>query len=192
MVLILLENYLDNWGGMVRQFFLILWAVATLNTTAQANMLDSTQKACDEGNMFACSEIGIWHLEKDNWVLKYGDIKPDPYKAKKIFRQGCNKGHPRSCAGLAVQYFDGNGARQNYFKAFEFAKKACDGDYGMGCNILGILHDTGKGVRKDSCSALKYFGKACDNKDPQGCDNYSRMLEETKGECSSGFFDIFK
>jgi len=62
----------------------------------------------------------------------------------------------------------------------------------MGCNILGILHDTGKGVRKDSCSALKYFGKACDNKDPQGCDNYSRMLEETKGECSSGFFDIFK
>jgi len=31
----------------IRQFFLILWAVATLNTTAQANMLESTQKACE-------------------------------------------------------------------------------------------------------------------------------------------------
>ncbi len=172
--------------------FLILWALIALNTTVQADMLESTQKACDEGHMNACSYIAQWHSEKDNLVLKVYDIKPDPYKAKKIFRQGCNKGHSRSCAGLAKQYFDGNGARQNYFKAFEFAEKACDDDYGYGCGILGVLYITGKGVRKDSCSALKYFGKACDNKDPSGCDNYSRLLKETKGECSSGFFDIFK
>ena len=175
-----------------RQFFLILWALIALNTTVQADMLGSTQKACDEGSVSACSIIGFWHLEKDNWVLKAYDIKPDPYKAKKIFRQGCNKGHPRSCGGLAAQYFHGNGATQNYFKALKFAEKACDGNYGYGCGILGVLYINGQGVRKDSCLALEYFGRACDNKYSQGCDNYSRLLEETKDECSSSFFDLFK
>jgi len=177
---------------IVGQFFLILWVLITLNTTVQADMLESTQKACDKGNMNACSMIARWHLEKDNWVLKAYDIKPDPYKAKKMFRQGCNKGHSRSCSGLAAQYFDGNGATQNYFKALKFAEKACNGNDGVGCAILGVLYINGQGVRKDSCLALEYFGKACDNKSSQGCDNYSRLLEETKDECSGGFFDMFK
>jgi len=176
----------------IRHFFLILWAITTLNTSAQADMLPSLQKACDNGRMFACNEIGLMHIQPDNWVLDAYDIEPNPRKAVKIFRKACSKGYARSCGALANQYAKGKGVSQNYFKALKFSEKACDGDAGWGCNILGVLHMTGKGVRKDSCSALKYFGKACDNKNSQGCDNYSRLLKETKGECSSGFFDIFK
>ncbi len=44
--------------------------MATLNTTAQADMLESTQKACDEGHMNACSYIAQWHSEKDKFGFK--------------------------------------------------------------------------------------------------------------------------
>ena len=70
-------------------------------------------------------------------------------------------------------YANGEGIRQDSFKAVELYQKACDGGNATGCVNLGVLYRKGEGVRKDDSKALNLFGKACDLKDELGCKNFA-------------------
>ena len=82
-------------------------------------------------------------------------------------------GNPPACALAAIAYDNGEGVRQDKFKAVELYTKACDGGSAEGCFNLGVMYVTGEGVKLDKKRALALFGKACDLKNEQGCKYYA-------------------
>ena len=82
-------------------------------------------------------------------------------------------GNPLACHLAALAYDEGEGVRQDKFKAVELYTKACDGGDASGCLNLGVMYAKGEGVKLDKKRALALFGKACDLKNEQGCKNYA-------------------
>jgi TPR repeat protein len=58
-------------------------------------------------------------------------------------------------------YSNGEGVKQDDFKAVEFYQKACDLNHGKGCSNLGLSYVNGKGVKQDDIKAVEVFQKAC-------------------------------
>ena len=77
-----------------------------------------------------------------------------------------------------MRYDDGQGIKQDYFKATELYEKACNGGDASGCFNLGVMYYNGQGVRADKQKALNLYGKACDMKHQTACDNYARLKKE--------------
>ncbi len=96
---------------------------------------------------------------------------------KKGLQQSCDNGEMNGCSNLAVLYREGDGVKQNYFKANELSKKACDDNEQMGCLDLGIAYLRGQGVRQDYRKAKEFSGKACDLGNSHGCSNYKLINE---------------
>ena len=99
----------------------------------------------------------------------------DYFNAKKYYEIGCNKVgnmQAESCYNLGVMYVEGQGVRQDYYRARELYKKACDMKHASACNNLGFLYGKGQGVKQNHSIAKQYYGKACDLGSQIGCDNY--------------------
>ncbi|KAF3979124.1 MAG: sel1 repeat family protein [Methylococcales symbiont of Iophon sp. n. MRB-2018] len=77
-----------------------------------------------------------------------------------------------------MYYTEGEGVKQNHFKAVEFYQKACALDDGEGCNNLGFMYDKGEGVRQSTQKALEYYGEACDLESQLGCENYAKTKNQ--------------
>ena len=75
-------------------------------------------------------------------------------------------------------YREGQGVKQDYFKATELYEKACNGGDVGGCNNLGLMYINGQGVRADKQKALNLWGKACDMKDQMACENYAKLRKQ--------------
>ena len=100
--------------------------------------------------------------------------QPATAKEVKHWESQCAQGgNPPACALAAIAYDDGEGVRQDKFKAVELYTKACDGGYAAGCSNLGVMYSNGEGVKLDKKRALALYGKACDLKEERGCKNYA-------------------
>jgi TPR repeat protein len=93
-------------------------------------------------------------------------------------KKACDAGNAKGCLLLAFMYEDGQGVRQDYFKAAKLYTKACDAGEAKGCLLLAFMYEDGKGVRKDESIAKEYYGKACDNGDIGGCKEYKKLYEK--------------
>ncbi|MFW9619049.1 MAG: tetratricopeptide repeat protein [Sulfurospirillum sp.] len=56
--------------------------------------------------------------------------------AKELFEKACNEGDAAGCYNLVTMYENGQGVKQDLFKAVQFFEKACDNGYVTGCSIL--------------------------------------------------------
>jgi TPR repeat protein len=92
--------------------------------------------------------------------------------------KACDGGYAIGCSNLGSMYLNGDGVRQDKFKAVELYTKACDGRNAGGCSNLGVMYDNGDGVRQDKSKALQLFGKACDMKNEGGCKNYAILKNQ--------------
>ena len=94
-----------------------------------------------------------------------------------MYQKAAEQGDASAQFNLGVMYYDGQGVKQDYFKAVEWYQKAAEqGDASAQFN-LGFMYDEGRGVKQDYSKAKEYFGLACDNKDQDGCDMY-KMLNQ--------------
>ena len=100
---------------------------------------ESFKKACDDGNMRACHNLGVMY-EKGNGVEK------NEQKAVELYKKVCDGGEMFGCHNLGVMYTNGNGVEKDFSKAAELFKKACNGGEMNGCRNLGIMYDNGNGV----------------------------------------------
>ena len=94
------------------------------------------------------------------------------------YEAGCKRGDGLACGALGEAYEDGEGVKQDKFKAAELFTKACDLRDGTGCSNLGAMHFGGEGVRLDQRRALELFGKACDLKEEKGCKGYAMLKNQ--------------
>ena len=100
--------------------------------------------------------------------------QPATAKEVKQWESECAQGRlPPACFLAALAYDNGEGVRQDKFKAVKLYTKACDGGSANGCSNLGAMYDNGEGVKLDKKRALALFGKACDLKSEKGCKNYA-------------------
>lgn len=97
----------------------------------EAKALDLSEKACDLGSGNGCFGAGILLFHKKQ---EYG-------KARKFYEKGCELNAKYACYRLAVQYHNGQGARQDFAKAQELYGRACDLGYQDGCEWYKKLRD---------------------------------------------------
>ena len=72
-------------------------------------------------------------------------------------------------------YENGQGVKQDYFKAVEWYQKASEQGLAGAQFSLGNMYYFGQGVRQDYTKAKEYYGLACDNKNQSGCDMYRKL-----------------
>ena len=95
-----------------------------------------------------------------------------------VWEASCQRGDYSSCLFLGIAYDEGDGVKQDKFKAVEFYTKACELRDGMGCTNLGVMYNKGEGVKLDKRRALEFYGKACDLKEELGCKNYAILKNQ--------------
>lgn len=74
----------------------------------EAKALDMYEKACNLNYGDGCHNAGASYYNKQ----QYG-------KARQLYEKGCKLDSGAACGGLALHYFEGKGARQDYGKAKE-------------------------------------------------------------------------
>ena len=107
----------------------------------------------------------------------------------------CNSGYAGGCSKLGILYADGQGVKQDYFKAKEFYEKACNGGIAYSCVGLGILYELGKGVKQDYLKSFELYenAHACSllaslYKKGQGVkQDYFKAFELNKESCDRGY-----
>ena len=104
-----------------------------------------------------------------SWAQSVQQLEKECYEVS-FFGGGAS-----SCTRLGVMYSNGEGVRQDKFKAAELYQKGCDGAEAVSCYNLGSMYFHGIGVRQDSSRTLNLFGKACDLKDEEGCKGYAAL-----------------
>ena len=67
---------------------------------------------------------------------------------------------------LGVMYANGQGVKQDYFKAFEWYQKAAEqGNADAQC-FLGFMYQYGQGVKQDYFKAVEWYQKAAEQGNP--------------------------
>jgi uncharacterized membrane protein YhaH (DUF805 family) len=97
------------------------------------------------------------------------------------YTKACDGGYTGGCSNLAYMYYNGEGVKQDSFKAVELYKKACDGGEARGCFNLGSVYVNGKGVKQDYFEAAELYKKACDGGEALGCFNLGVMYHDGQG-----------
>lgn len=64
-------------------------------------------------------------------------------KASQLFYKACNLGEKHGCFNLGLQYFNGDGIRQDKSEAKEAFGRACDFGHKDGCENYKILNEQG-------------------------------------------------
>ena len=94
------------------------------------------QKACDSGEAFGCSILGV--------LYKNGQgVNQDYQKAAELFLKACNSGEAFGCFSLGILYETGKGVRQNFSTAKQYYGKACDLGDQLGCDNYRRLNEKG-------------------------------------------------
>jgi TPR repeat protein len=125
------------------------------------------QKACDAGEMEACTMLGTCY-----WTGSCGLAKNGPHGFD-LFQKACDGGEVGACGQLGVCYeFGGCGLAKSGERAVAFYAKACDGGEMAMCNNLGVCYHKGEcGVGKDDDRAASLYKKACRGGDSGACHN---------------------
>ena len=126
--------------------------ITKVNSPAEA--VEIFERACAEGNVMHCSNLG---LSYDNGIWTNQDYE----KAKFYFEKACNGDYAKACFHLGALYAEGRGVNKDIAKAQKLYEKACNGDNAKGCFNLAVAYGNGEGVKKDLAEAKKFFNKAC-------------------------------
>lgn len=95
-----------------------------------AKAFELYKKACDVGNLNACTELGF--------LFEKGiGCRQDHFKAAALFKKSCDGGDFLACYNLAINYQSGLGVVQDYSEAHALYKKSCFGNYLTACVNLG-------------------------------------------------------
>ncbi len=122
------------------------------------------EKACDGGELIACTDLGVLYVEGQG-------VKRDYAQAKSIFEKSCNAGELYGCTCLGAIYEHGKGVRRDYSQARALEEKACNGGDMDGCEVLGELYYFGWGVPANEALARMYVERACQGHVQGACDN---------------------
>lgn len=90
-------------------------------------------------------------------------------------KKACDGGDMSGCFNLGAMYDNGEGVKQDDFKAVKLYTKACDSGVIRGCHYLGLKYVKGEGVKQSNSKAKELFAKACDGGDTYGCKNYAKL-----------------
>lgn len=69
---------------------------------------------------------------------------------------------PSTCYDLAVQYYEGNGVKQDYTQAVKWLQEAAQQGHPQAQYKLGAMYSFGQGVTQNSSEAVNWFRKAAE------------------------------
>jgi uncharacterized protein len=83
--------------------------------------------------------------------------KGDYVNARKEWEPLAEAGNPAAQFNLALLYYDGHGAPQDYEAAFHWFSRAANQGYVTAERNLGAMYAEGKGAMRDNIKAYKWF-----------------------------------
>jgi TPR repeat protein len=134
----------------------------------------SYQKACSEGMMLGCRNLGELYHEGLGVEKDFG-------KAQQCFAKACDGGNMWGCNSLAWMYENGEGMPKDAVKAASLFQQSCNGEEAKGCNNLGRMLEKGDGIALDLTKAAEYYKLACDENEGWGCYNLGKMYGDGRG-----------
>jgi len=115
-------------------------------------------EACEKGYARACAAAGFLYQHNE-------EIKRDPVKAVRLYRQACDAGDPIGCSYLGSAQADGvGGLARDPAKAAQLYASACDAGAGGACSLLAEAYRSGTGVGRDIPKADVLARKGCELK----------------------------
>ena len=115
-------------------------------------------EACAKGYARACAAAGFVYQHNE-------EIKRDPVKAVRLYRQACDAGESIGCSYLGIAYGDGlGGLAKDPAKAAQLYASACDAGAGDACSLLAEAYRSGTGVGRDITKADVLARKGCELK----------------------------
>jgi TPR repeat protein len=115
-------------------------------------------EACEKGYARACAAAGFLYQHNE-------EIKRDPVKAVRLYRQACDAGDPIGCSYLGSAQADGvGGLARDPAKAAQLYASACDAGAGDACSLLAEAYRSGTGVGRDITKADVLARKGCELK----------------------------
>ena len=124
------------------------------------------QKACDDNEGIACSNLGSLHQK-----LK----SKEESEILTIFAKSCKLGNNYGCYNAANFYRLGRGTEHNFAAARKLYEKSClELNHAQSCSNLGGMYQFSLGVKTaDSKMAKKFYKMGCEMGDEIGCRNLS-------------------
>lgn len=111
-------------------------------------------KLADIDDPKAINMLGEYYASNDNLIEAY-----------KWYRRGALLNDSQSQYQLGMQYFEGNGSKQDYEKAMHWLQKSAEQGYHESYYILGKMHYEGLGCRKSKGIGLRYLDQAVKSND---------------------------
>ena len=129
------------------------------------------QKACDENEGIACSNLGSLHQK-----LK----SKDESEILAIFLKSCKLDNKYGCYNAANFYRLGRGTEHDFAAARRLYEKSClQLNHAQSCSNLGGMYQFSLGVKTaDSKTAKKFYKMGCEMGDEIGCRNLSLVGDE--------------
>ena len=124
----------------------------SLSPIAAAAKVPKEVKACDNGNLNACADLG----EK---YMRGRGVKRDENLAEKILLDTCNKGNALACSRAGYLYY---GITAEHAKASNFLEKGCEGNIASACGNLAHIYSKGKYLEQNYTKAAALYEKSCD------------------------------
>jgi len=146
-------------------------------------------KSCDDGQAFACRQLGEMSLTGNDWLPKNPARSPEYFKrANALNSAHCDKGGkgaPMACMELSRAFEAGTGTAKDPLKSAALVKKAngllqieCDkGDLDE-CATLGMSYQWGLGLPIDLARAAALYKKACDGGSKSGCAQQTELAKK--------------
>jgi len=129
------------------------------------------QKACDDNEGIACSNLGSLHQK-----LK----SKEESEILTIFAKSCTLGNKYGCYNAANFYRLGRGTEHDFAAARRLYEKSClKLNHAQSCSNLGGMYQFSLGVKTaDSKTAKKFYKMGCEMGDEIGCRNLSLIGDE--------------
>ena len=129
------------------------------------------QKACDENEGIACSNLGSLQQK-----LK----SKDESEILAIFLKSCKLDNKYGCYNAANFYRLGRGTEHDFAAARRLYEKSClQLNHAQSCSNLGGMYQFSLGVKTaDSKTAKKFYKMGCEMGDEIGCRNLSLVGDE--------------
>jgi len=146
-------------------------------------------KSCDDGEAFACRQLGEMSLTGTDWFPKNPARAPEYFKrANTLNTAHCDKGGKgasMACMELSRAYDAGTGVAKDPSRSAALVKKAnglsqieCDKGSLDECVTLGLAYQWGNGLPKDVARAAALFKKACDGGEQSGCTQAKELAKK--------------
>ncbi len=124
----------------------------------------------DKPYVDAYSDLGAMYEQGVGVMRDYGE-------AASYYKNGCNAGSLRACAGYARLLADGLGVARDPDKARQLVERGCKVGEGNSCGALAVFYLFGKaGLTKDGERGLGLYKELCDDGDWGACGNVGAFM----------------